>query len=281
MSRGILNNTINKNSFKSQSGQIAVIVFLIMAVLLVVGLSLATRTSQEIELAGQQEDTTRVFNAAETGIEQALSNQGNFIPGANSGQQTVTLPADIDGNTEATVTVNEQNDYDGSVPAGLSATVFTDPTQTGTLTIHWGTHAIGDCNNLAALIITTYTKSGTTYQAEHQGVRPGDCHSGTKFDNSVSGGSTYNGVAYTYSKAISVGSNTVMVRIKPLFASARLYISGTGSIMLPQLHTIRSQAQDTSSGNTEVRTIEVTRTRPAPPLILDYALYSGGTLVKQ
>ena len=55
-------------SYKSQSGQIAVIVFLIMAILLVVGLSLATRTSQEIELAGQQEDTTRVFNAAETGV---------------------------------------------------------------------------------------------------------------------------------------------------------------------------------------------------------------------
>src|SRR3989344_6964006 len=57
----------------SQSGQVGVIILLIMVVLLTLGVSLASRSSQQVYLSTQQAESTRVFNAAEAGIESALS----------------------------------------------------------------------------------------------------------------------------------------------------------------------------------------------------------------
>ena len=49
-----------------------------MAGMLTIGLSLASRTTQELFLSGQEADSARVFNAAEVGIEEALSQDLDF-----------------------------------------------------------------------------------------------------------------------------------------------------------------------------------------------------------
>lgn len=271
MSRGLFLNTTPSTSFKSQSGQVAVIVFLIMAVLLVVGLSLATRTSQEIELAGQQEDTTRVFNAAESGIEKALSDEGNF----SAGTEILNIPSDATTQATTTVTITPTDEYTNTFQPGLSATVFTDNTVAENLTIKWAAPTESGCIS-AVLVLTAYIQSGSNYSAQHFGLRPQGCYDTTNFtpvNEVLTPGRTHR---YTY--IFSVPANTKMLRIKPLYAATALLVEGDA--LGSQMHTIRSEAQDSSTGNTEVRAVEVTRTRPAPPLIFDYALYSGGTLTK-
>src|SRR5258708_19174487 len=80
---------------RHQSGQIGIIIILIMVVLLTVGLSLAARSSREVTLSTQEAESTRTFNAAEAGVEQAMSGGFAFtgdvlpstaanVPGANS-----------------------------------------------------------------------------------------------------------------------------------------------------------------------------------------------------
>jgi hypothetical protein len=67
-----------------------------------------------------------------------------------------------------------------------------------------------------------------------------------------------------------------MVRIKALYADADVSVTGVPA----QAYNIRSEATDGSDSNGEKSAIQVTRTKPAPPLVLDYAVYSGGSLEK-
>lgn len=262
--------------FNSQSGQIAVVIFLIMAVLLVVGLSLAGRTSKEVELAGQQEDTTRVFNAAETGVEQALSDENNFDPQTFAGQTQITKPINLDSstNTAGTITITPETTFQNTFNPGETASVFIDNTKTGNLNIIW--EGPGNCPAVAkaALVVTVYSNpSGTGEIAENYGVTPQGCNTGTNFTPITMVNNTY-----TFTLPFGNGDKVDLVRIKPLFKSTQ--ISVTGGVLAPQAYDIRSQAQDTSTGNTEVRAIQVTRQKPAPPSLLDYAIYSGDTLTK-
>ena len=69
-----------------------------------------------------------------------------------------------------------------------------------------------------------------------------------------------------------------MVRIRPLYNQTNLRVYGGGNVDLPnQAYLINSAAQvDTL----ESKAIEVTRTEPASPSIFDYALFSGGSIIK-
>lgn len=275
------NFTANIHNFKKrlndQSGQIAVVVFLMMAVLLVIGLSLATRTSQEIEQAGQAEDTTRVFNAAESGIEQALD-EGVFTVGD---EETIQV-ADIN-QASVELKVTPTFDFAPIIQSGQSTTVYTSAAA-GELIIRWGSGTT--CATNASIVVTKYVSTGAgNYKAEHEAYNPYgiDCSSrNNQFTtaNAAGGTGNINGVSTPFQSRvdIDIDADTAFVRIKPLYTSTQFHVSG--SSIDSQSHIIRSQATDESTGNKEVRTIEVTRTRPAPPTILDYALYSGGTLEK-
>src|SRR5690554_2189542 len=84
---------------RRQSGQIGVIVLLTMAGMLTIGLSLASRTTQESLLTGKETESARVFNAAEEGIEEALSTSLDFEGDSTSGSLTLD---NIDVNYQVT-----------------------------------------------------------------------------------------------------------------------------------------------------------------------------------
>ena len=71
----------NEYSFRLQknSGQILVIILLILAVALTVGLSVISRSFVDIQISQQEEESTRAFSIAEAGLEEALR-QGRAIP---------------------------------------------------------------------------------------------------------------------------------------------------------------------------------------------------------
>lgn len=267
----------------SQSGQVAVVVLLIMAVLLVLGLSLASRTTQEALISSQEEDTTRVFNAAETAVEEALSKLSKGEPiaaGSPIGVNTSNLP----DNTSATYTLTAETDLSGTITQGMSASVFL--TDTSPFTIHWG--SASDCNNNASLIVSLYYSSGGTTKVKHLPLKPVGCYTdGSKavgFTDSVSDTGTYkNKYAISFGAApwqLAAGEVPQILRIKALYKDAEFGISG---ITLPsQKDVVRAEASDSKveGGSQEKRAIEVSRTKPAPPAILDYSLYSGGSLNK-
>lgn len=65
----------SKRDFGSgQSGQILLVVVLAMIVALTVGLSIAARIVTELKISRQNEESQRAFQAAESGIQQAITN---------------------------------------------------------------------------------------------------------------------------------------------------------------------------------------------------------------
>src|SRR3990167_5038568 len=73
-----IENSMKIENFKlerkvNQSGQVALIVLLVMVVMLTLGISIAQRGVADVRISQQEEDSARAFQAAEAGLEQALS----------------------------------------------------------------------------------------------------------------------------------------------------------------------------------------------------------------
>jgi Tfp pilus assembly protein PilX len=56
-----------------QTGQMGLVVLLILVVMSTVGVSVATRSVSELRLSRQEQESTKALNAAEAGIEEALT----------------------------------------------------------------------------------------------------------------------------------------------------------------------------------------------------------------
>jgi Tfp pilus assembly protein PilX len=69
----------------AQSGQALLIILLVMAVILTIALSIASRSVTDISVSKQEDDAARAFSAAEAGIEQALNGGTVAISGLSSG----------------------------------------------------------------------------------------------------------------------------------------------------------------------------------------------------
>lgn len=274
--------SVRQAGITGQPGQIAVVILLIMAVLLVLGLSLAARTTQEIQLSGQEQDSTRVFNAAETGVEKALSDNQYFLDAESTGTTTITLDSELPTGIDGSVVITKQSGLSTYVNEGASATVHLEGSGASEVTIAWSKDGEA-CDTRASLVIALYYNDGTD-KVQYYPIKP-SCtgYSATKAigfstlnvrDNIVG---AYNN---DYRLSLSGISNPKLARIKPIYAGTDINVTG---VNLTQAYDIRSEAsEEAAAGQTTVETsaIQVTRTKPAPPTVLEYALYSGGSLVK-
>jgi hypothetical protein len=252
----------------SQSGQIGVIILLIMAVLLTAGLSLAVRTTQELFLSQQSAESTRVFNAAEAGIEEALSNDLTFE--GDSSEGTIT---NIE-NTSVDYTINKVRNLETKLFEGVTVMVDVTGTTTGSsLTIDWSRS--DTCPGIAALLVDIYSQSGSYTVVRHETLA--GCDVGDGFTLGASG----NNGGYRRRSTVALQTGDLFVRIKPLYADTDIRVAGNsfgGWVMPVQYYNIRSQARNERGD--ETRIVEVNRTLPTAPSVMDYVLYSGTTINK-
>lgn len=270
-----------------QSGQIAVIVLLIMVVLLVIGLSLATRTTQESFLSQQASETARVWNAAETGAEDALSKLSSGSAPANSGvSRTVN-------NSLVNATVTSQNTVDTTLKQLSTLTVNLNAASVTSFTITWGQEA--DACSRASLLVSLYYSESSTTKVAHYTLGTGCATRNDGFSNASETGFVLSTLPTApYSRAqiyLPAGADTsaignsgqqpLFARIKPLYADTVIAVTGSGNFP-EQSNIVTSTAENTQTNavGREVRTVQVSRTLPSAPSILDYALYSGGSIVK-
>jgi hypothetical protein len=279
--------TLSKNSstrHHSQSGQIAVIVLLIMVVLLVMGLSLATRTTQESFLSQQSSETARVWNAAETGAEDALSRLSSGSTPAGSSVTTTV------NDSAVSATVATQNTVDTTVKQLSTLTVNLVAPALPSFTIDWGAES-DQCARASLLVSLYYTESSVT-KVVHYTLGSACTTRNDGFNNtSITGVTLQNiGGPSKYRRAIialpaggsaAFTGTPILARIKPVYADTSIAVSGN-SAFPEQSYLVTSTAQNNQTNSTgrEVRTVQVTRTLPSGPSILDYALYSGGAITK-
>jgi Tfp pilus assembly protein PilX len=258
--------------FSSHPGQAGLIVVLLAVVVLTIGLSLFTRTTRQADLASQQEESARIFNAAETGVEKALAN----ILAAEQNQVTLesiqneALSLD---NENTTVNLNVAQDNVLETYLDQGATAELNLTTTDPVTINWSKVACS--GNPAALLITVHNSDPNTdaKTTRYEAVKGQGCSAGTNFTEASAGPAPYQ---FTYTLVLQAGD--YFARVEPIFSGTDLYAAGT-SIDKAQF-IVTAKAQDSSGGTQQAKAIEVKRTLSTPPSFMDYTVYSGSSVVK-
>ena len=275
-----------------KSGQILILVLLIVVVSLAVGLSVASRNLTNLRISTQTQESQRAFSAAEGGVEDVLSRLQTL---AQTQQAALTSGSGYNdtfyvGDLSATVKVFGRNVYETTVPLGEVAqvTLVVNPGppvsyHTGNLTIEWqvtpdapieltfvcdSISLSNNCtvNSVAGVDHGDYAQNRFAYQA------PGSLGGQQGFQNCTQ-------IASICSVTINVPSaaKPIILRIKPFHNAVNLKVYGTPSLPT-QIYEINSVAK-TSLGIT--RRVQVTRTAlPALPAVFDYVLYSEGDIVK-
>lgn len=273
----LFNQPQKNNKKQVKGGYIVVVVLLLSAVLLMLGLSMAARTTEEVFLTSQEQDSARVFNAAESGAEEALYQ-------LETGEFTVTNPIP----TIIPVT-DELNDSNISVTGELLSTLDNYVLNEGaTLTIPYNGQAPVlswpnlNCNQ-GALLITLYHKNVSAYEAYHVGLKKKDnnsasCNNVTNFtatsELNYDEKTTLNDTLF----GLNSLSNGSFFRVTALYDDVTF-----SSITNGGFQRIISTANDKNDGagqGSETRTVEIIRSHPGYAGIFDYALFSGGNIVK-
>lgn len=257
---------------RNQSGQVGIIIILIMVVLLTFGLSIASRSTREVALSQQEEESNRVFNAAEAGVERALATDLNF-QGESFDSGATNIPG-TDSDLNYLITKNRV--LETRLIEGATAMVqMQDNTNALPSRVYIDWSRATDCNSAtdkpASLIVSVYNVSAST-SATVRHLAYAGCN---RNDDIPLGASGQNG--YYRRADIATQPGDQFMRIKTVYNNTYLRVSG--STQLPtQAYDIRSEA--TSQLGNEARTVEVKRTLSVAPSVMDFALFSGTTLTK-
>jgi hypothetical protein len=230
----------------SENGQVGLVVLLITVVMLTVGVSVASRSVSDLKLTRQEQESTRALDIAESGIEDALSQDLSSIIGSTTGN--------IPSGEQYSLDVSANTTLDTQVEAGHTAEIklLANPPVAGTFTITM----TGAC---ASALEVAVIRNATTVNRQTF-----DCDGARRAVNGFSPGPYV--VTYTNTDQIA--------RIKVLYAGTTLTV--TGANLPTQSYTIRS----TTTVNGATRAVEVTKPLAALPSIFDYVLFSGTDLIK-
>lgn len=253
----------------SQSGQIGVIVLLIMVVLLTIGISVASRTSQDLFLAQQQVDSARVFNAAEAGVEEALATNFDFEGMSFQGQ----ISDFFDTNVDVAYSITKNNQLEFRLFELVGVKIDVDGFSPGNgLDIRWS--QVGNCaaQDVASVLVTTFIDQAGEIRSEHQAFA--GCDRGDNFLPST----TLLGDPYFRRVVFPIPDDALFIRITPVYADTHLFVAGSGWTLPVQSYSIRSEAENVLGS--EFRAVEVISTLDGTPSIMDYTVFSGTDIIK-
>lgn len=253
----------------AQSGQVGIIIILIMVVLMTIGLSVATRTTQDLSLSQAGSESARVFNAAESGIEAALSTD---LEAAVDG-----IPVEVTDflgeNVDVTYTVNKVTQLETRVFEGVTVLVdVTGVTDGQLLNFDWSRETDCSTQDPASLMVAVYSDDAGTTRVRYYGF--GACSKGDNFELA----SSISIDGYRRRSTLALQAGDMFIRVKPVYNDTHLRVAANGWTMPVQYYNIRAEARSTLSD--ETRIVEVNRTLPTAPSVMDFALYSASTLNK-
>lgn len=268
------------------------VILLVMAVILTIGLAVASYSITDIKISQQEEESARAFSAAEAGIEESLK------MGAAT---NITVGAITTSVTEAIQGGGQDFDFgESKFPSGELANVWlighSDdgglvPSNhfpfNGQIKLCWGdSPTLSDSTPALELALVYQDKDGN-YKVVRQGYDPRTTPT-VGFDTSLDkdGGNCVAGLAFGKDISLNGGNfrlnaNDIpyLLRLKLLYNTESQSIAVQGSSAFPnQGKCYESSAAVPNSDVT--RKIRQCQFYQAPPEIFDYVLFSTGDLVK-
>lgn len=235
---------------RKNSGQVTLLVLLVMVVLLTVGLAVVSRSVTDIRISKETEESARAFSAAEAGIEEALKHDLATLIWTD---ESISV-----GDLEAKVTVTETNSFETKIEQGETAEVNLKD-YSGNIEVSWR----GKVLELTLI----YQDGDYKIIRDVYNLTAENCDD-IDADNFTN--------TFTVPASLPADSEKAL-RVRPICAEATVTVSGVGNPLPEQSYKIRSEVVGPGK---QVRTVEVTKSLPILPPIFDYVLFSGGTLVK-
>ncbi len=311
---------VRENRIRGKSGQILVVVLLVVVVSLAIGLSVASRNLTNLKGSTQAEQSQRAFTAAEGGVESTLSKlndvaraidnptAGNIVSAGCSSVDTPNksatcslgnTPSGVDSNiSNSNVLVKANNTYERVVEPGDVAQVnLQGMVVTNTLVVKWAKKTNANeaspykatleftfvCSNDNTAICIT-TPKGLLLYGQHREAITIDTIS------SQSGGFLQCGTnSGTFITTVTTDSDFYCAATFTLPASnaqiIRIKPFWNGTTINVSGASLPVQTYDiTSTATTDSglsRKVQVSRDAlPQLPAIFDYVLYSGGDIIK-
>ena len=260
------------------SGQALLITLLVLAVALTAGLSLVTRTITDISISEKESASSKAFEAAEAGVEEALRaiEVGGSVPGSLSlapGGEAANVRIEV---SEPTGELANRKIYSGEAATfwlnsflldGSLFPSYKDEITGQTKTLSYDKNNIkicwsGSANNIEAAIY--YQSGGDKVKREYlsggggcagldKGVTVNNLPNGTKFIN------------VRFYGGIDDPEDTITVAME-----------GVGAALPRQGNIIDTEA----TVSKVARRLIYFQGWPVPPLFFDFALFSGGNLSK-
>lgn len=266
-----------------ERGQILLITLLVLAVATTIALSLIGRATVDLSTSNQLEESTRAFNAAEAGIEQALkSGQGTTGPTVLTPGVTYEVSVSQIGGAAGVYQLSHKTAKDATETIWLvnHDAVTGDIIETPTLTassidLCWSRETSPD--PAAAVVVGVLYKESTdgSYQMAKVAVDPS-----SRTNNFDTTGITTNGCGLSYyrkvinfaSLGISPASDTLIaLRLRPIYADATFAIDPGASVLPKQGNQIESLG---STGTGVSRKVVVYQQYRAPLSIFDSVIFS-------
>lgn len=268
----------------SQSGQVVLVVLLVMAVVLTVGLSIASRSVTDVKISQQSQEAARALWVAQAGLEKAVkANIQSDLPGSfdnNSvtynvvrlglgGGEDYLYPQKVSAGEPATVWLVGHNENTREI----DTSVFFK----GKLTIYWGNPGESATSETTpALEATLIYKNGGNYYQKRYVYDPNvSRRSENGFSDDFGGGQ---GLEFS-SEVINLNSiqEPYLLRIKMLYSTTPQALAVKADGSLPkQGNCYESSAKVVESGVT--RKLKQCQLWEVSPAIFDYVLFSGGNL---
>jgi Tfp pilus assembly protein PilX len=260
-----------------QAGQVGIIILLLTIVLLTIGLSIASRSVTDVRLSRQEQETSRAFDAAEAGIEDALRQDLGALVGVGGSVDVGDCPGPEC--ITADYSVDELQILETKIDEGVSVEVNLVNFTGSQVSIEWAQTTETSCpDDGASVVVSVFNPSaGTLRRTPYKGCNkvPDDY-----FENPDPGGPVTPNYEYRVLENVDFSSGDEFMRVRAVYDSTWIRIDSSDPVGHPlpaQLWTIHSEAQTTGG---ETRAVEVTQTVPAPPSIFDFVLFSGSNLIK-
>jgi hypothetical protein len=240
-----------------------------MGVLLTVGLSVAADVNRDATLSLQESESTRVFTAAEAGVEKALQQGFNF-----EGNVTSDTVENIEG-VDVSYDVTKVYVLETRLFQGISVSINVEGASDGDeVRLDWSREDNCTSENPASLLVSVYNDAGGVITVRHEAVKACD----ETNTNGMVASNTIDNRGYRRRYDVALQDGDTVVRVKPLFNDTHIRVAGKNWTLPVQGHVIRSEA--VNEDGQETRIVQVNRSLPSAPSFMDYALVSGKTIVK-
>ena len=252
-----------KNRKLNHSGQVALIMVLIMTVVSAVAVSVASRSTVETRVQQQNIDNAQAILTAQAGLEAAVNQNSEVTGSLGDGKQYTVTRADAGSNSVSVDKISSGETVEVNLVNAVGVTG---------VKVYWKSAVVGGKPAIFVSDVRADKSIDYAYDTD-----------GTGGFTKIVSGVTISGVSYDYvTPIISVLAGTSLkLRVTNLVSASLIAIEPIGGTLPPQTTNYKSVSSLTTGQTTLKYGVEYLESKEDQlPSVFDYVMFSGGSIIQ-